>query len=190
MNFQAHPGVSAPRLRQAWQLHRGEVAVCGGVFGALSLIGAVLAVVWWWWAPQLDVVVSSRGVLINVDQPEQYITSDGRFGFIVALTGVVTGLAVWFIRRFRGWSLLLALALGALAGSWVMWQLGEEIGATNVESIVSAMTLGDRGHIPIVELNSLGLLFLQPLLAVLTYVVCVSWSSTPDLRPTAPGENV
>ncbi len=172
------------RLRQAWRQRRGVMVAAGVLVAVLTVVGAGLAVLWWWWGPQLDIIASPRGALVANEQPEEYISSDGRFGLIVGVTGVVAGLAAWLARRFRGPELLLALALGAFAGSLVMWQLGEEIGTVHGQDIVDAMVMGESGQVPIVELHATGLLFLQPLLAVLTYVVCVSWSSTPDLRST------
>ncbi len=171
-------------MKLRWHRWRGEVLASGAVIGALTVLGAVLAVLWWQVAPQLDIVASPRGALIAQEQPEEYISSDGRFGLIVGVAGIVAGLAGWLVRRFRGPHVLIALALGALAGSWVMWQVGEEIGTVHGRDIVSVLAAGERDQVPIVELHALGLLFLQPLLAVVTYVVCVSWSSTPELRPT------
>jgi hypothetical protein len=182
---------SRARQWQIWQRRRNEVIAAGVLIAVLAAVGVGLSLLWWWWAPQVDIVASPRGALVANEQPEEYISSDGRFGLIVAVAGIAAGLAVWLVRRFRGPVLLVALALGTFAGSWVMWQLGEEIGAVHGRDIAAALAMGEHARAPVVQLHSMGLLFLQPLLAVLTYVVCVSWSSTPDLRspPVAPEQS-
>jgi hypothetical protein len=170
------------RFRRKLRKHRNELLGYLTVTLIVGMLGIGLGLIWWWWAPKLALLISPRGALITKDQPEEFIASDGRFAIIAGVAGVVLGLAAWFLRRWRGPGMVLALGVGSFASSWVMWKLGEEVGRVNGRDLISAASMGQRVSVPIVDLRSTGLLCLQSLLIVLTYIVCTSWSKSPDLR--------
>ena len=163
----------------AW---RGELVAAVLVVAGMAAFGAALSLVWWWCAPTATLLTDPRGALFTDEQPEQFIASDSRFGLIASIAGIVAGLVVWFLRRWRGPVLLVALALGALLGSWLMRELGEELGQVMGRDALAGVGLGEHIDIAIVDLHATGLLFAQPLFAVMAYVMCASWSASPDLR--------
>ncbi len=174
---------SGERVRLLLRTYRTELLSGGGVIAGSAVLGAALGLLWWFWAPRLELIASPHGALLVDEEPEEFISSDGRFALIVAVAGLVVGFTMWFWRSKRGPVLLVSLALGGLASSVVMWQLGEEAARVNGRDLISKVELGSSVSVPIVQLHATGLLFLQALLAVVTYVVCASWSREPELRP-------
>lgn len=161
---------------------RGELVAAVLVIAGMAAFGAALSLVWWQLAPTATLLTDPRGALFTDEQPEQFIASDSRFGLIASIAGIVAGVTVWFLRRWRGPVLLVALALGALLGSWLMRELGEELGQVMGRDALAGVGLGEHIDIAIVDLHATGLLFAQPLFAVMAYVMCASWSASPDLR--------
>ena len=81
----------------------------------------------------------------------------------------------------RGPILLLGLAIGCLGAAFVSWKTGTWWGKDDYDSLLQYAAPGRQFPMP-VKLDAKGLLFLEPLTAVLGYVVVAAWSRFPDLK--------
>ena len=162
-----------------WPPTRPEWTAALGVVAVLALLGALLAPLWEQLAPRLAFRVDQPGrALPVVPEAEEYVAADARFVLLTLAAGVVVGLACWFLRSSRGPLVLLALAVGGLLGAVVTWRLGlwfgpgfrpeelQEVGRT----VYQPLTLRARAA-----------LVVEPVAAVVVYLLAVGFSSRNDL---------
>ncbi|MFJ8543205.1 AAA family ATPase [Streptomyces sp. NPDC093586] len=99
---------------------------------AVALSGALLGVLWWWLAPSVplvgDVVDGSWVVYLKDSEGEQAVGVDGTFMLLALGFGVLSGLAVFLLRRRGGVPLVVALGVGAFLGSLLAWRVGVWLG--------------------------------------------------------------
>lgn len=159
----------------------GDVLAALAVAAGVAALGVPLGWLWSVLAPRVEVVVGPLGPDLADYQTEAFIGADGTFAGIGAGTGVLLGAAGWLLlRRRRGPLLALGLVAGALAGAWVAMRTGELVGAGSYERLLAAATDGDTLRRP-VEVRATGVLLVQAVSAILTYVVVAGWSRHPDL---------
>ncbi|OIV38376.1 hypothetical protein BIV57_06070 [Mangrovactinospora gilvigrisea] len=90
-----------------------------------AVLGVAAAGFWLWLAPRVPLVATSDHLVYMQDaEGEQTVGQDGVFVLVTAAFGLLCGAAVVAWKRRGGVALVLALALGGVAGAVVCWQLG------------------------------------------------------------------
>jgi hypothetical protein len=157
------------------------------VIVVLALLGVVLGFVWSAWSgPQQRAYVIGPGKLYPFDEVETMAAADGRYLVLVAVAGIVAGVAAWgALRAHRGPLVAAALAAGGLAGAALTWWIGYLSGGGTYDGRTGSII----AHLPL-SLRMHGLLFLEPALALLGYGLLAAFAVRDDLgRPEAPGSS-
>jgi LPXTG-motif cell wall-anchored protein len=148
----------------------------------LALAGLPAGVLWWLLAPRADYRITADGpVALGNPSEELFVADDSVFVLVLAGFGLLAGAAVWWLRRRRGVTILLALAVGMLLTGVVAWQLGEILGAGP-----SQADLADVGRTVTTSLtmSSLPGLAFGPFTAVVVYLVGVLYVADDGLDRT------
>jgi hypothetical protein len=156
------------------------------------LAAAVLAVViaatgvgtgalWSWLGPHVPVLMTQNGPILAEYYGESSFGQQATFGGLALAVGVLAGPLAYLLRRRRGPIVLLGLAVGCLAAAWISWKVGVWVGRGEYESLLQHAAPGREFSMP-VELDAHGMLFIEPLVAVLGYVLVAAWSRYPDLK--------
>jgi hypothetical protein len=178
-----------PVAAQLWRTARPVLAIVV----AVTALGTPFGLLWTAFAPDVPVVVTARGPVYGVAQPEQVIAADGWFAILALPVGLVAAVGVWLLARAaRGAVGLFAVTLGAVGTGLLAWWVGRQIGLADYESTVAAAEAGARLDQPpdlaVVELGwwpprVLGVLLVPALAAAATYTMLAAWSRFPNLRP-------
>ncbi len=171
-----------------------DAAVALAVALVVAALGAPLALLWAAIGPHAEIVRVEGGPTLDDYNTEAFVGGDVTFGAIAVGMGVVIGAGAWMLRRWRGPAVVVALAVGSIAGAWITWKLGQRIGLAEYRELLDTAQVGDEFEQP-VKLRAHGLLYLQATVAVIVYVVNAAWSHRPDLgagqrhpgAPTSPG---
>ena len=152
----------------------------------LVLAGIPAGLLWWQLAPREDYRVLADGVeALGDTSPELFAADDGVFVLVMAALGLIAGIAGWLLRRRRGVTMLVALAVGTGLAGVLAWQLGELLGPGPTQEDLAEVgaTVTTR-----LELASMPALTVGPFVAVLVYVIATLLASGEDLgrTPDAP----
>ncbi|MGY2128059.1 DUF2567 domain-containing protein [Blastococcus sp. SYSU DS0617] len=185
------PGQIRPAVSDRW-LARQELRadLRPAVLLALALAGAGVpaGLLWWVLAPRADFRITADGpVVIGSPSLELLVADDAIFVLVMAVVGLLAGLAAWPLRRHRGVTILGALAVGATASGAVAWLVGEMLGEGPTEAELSevgrVVTTG-------LDLGATAALAVAPFVAVLVYVLGVIVNADEGLgrtdAPSAP----
>ncbi|MGC4895913.1 DUF2567 domain-containing protein [Micromonospora sp. DT31] len=166
-----------------------------GVAALLTLLGVPLGLLWAWLAPETPVRQTANGAVYTTPQPEQPIAADGWFSLLTFAFGVLAAVALWvLLRRWRGPTVLLGGALGALGAAVVAWQVGRRIGLSTFQRLLETAPPGAAFTKP-VDLRAGGVdwygllpvphgsLLLAAFGTAVTYTLLAGWSRWPSLRP-------
>jgi hypothetical protein len=163
-----------------------DLGPAGLVVLALALLGVPLGLLWTAVAPHASVLVTPEGAVFADHRPEVFVGADGTLGAIGIGAGFVVGAAVFLWRRQRGPWMAIGVALGSLAGAAVAWKVGHQIGLSSYNRLLEQAPAGRAFDRP-VDLKAGGILFVQPIVAVIVYVLAAGWSRFGDLgRVPAP----
>ena len=135
----------------------------------LTVAGVPAGLAWWGLAPRADFRITDAGPEpVGTPSGELLIADDAVFVLVLAVVGLIAGLAAWRVRRRRGVATVVALAAGAVATSVVAWQVGELLGTGPTEA-----QIGDVGAVVTTSLTlgSPPAIAVAPFTAVLVYVV-------------------
>ncbi len=138
---------------------------------ALALIGVPAGLVWWALAPRAEFRITADGpVVVGSPSAELLVADDAIFILVMAVIGLLAGLAAWPLRRHRGVTLLAGLAVGATAAGAIAWLVGELLGEGPTEA-----QLSDVGGVVTtgLDLGATAALAVAPFLAVLIYLIGV-----------------
>jgi hypothetical protein len=174
-----------PSFRAAFSLR--DVRSAARVALVIALLGVPLGLLWAVVSPHAPVVITRDGAVLADYRQEVFVGADGTFALIGLLTGVVVGAAVYLWRRARGPWMALGVALGSLAGGYVAWKTGHQVGLDEFRRLVEEGRNGQRFVRP-VDLRAKGVLFVQPLVAVIVYVLAAGWSRFDDLGRVDAGD--
>jgi hypothetical protein len=152
---------------------------------AAALVGVPMGAIWAALGPHASVVVTGEGAVIADHRQEAFIGADATFAGIAVVGGLVLGIAVYLWRRRRGPWMAIGVAVGALAGSYLAAKVGHQIGLSAYQRMLAREPGGPPFDRP-VTLAARGALFLQPLVAVIVYVLAAGWSRFADLGRVAP----
>jgi hypothetical protein len=149
------------------------------VIVALAVVGAAVAPLWVHLAPRLAFRVDQPGrALPVIPEAEEYIAADGRFVIITLIIGVLAALVCWLVKRSRGPWTVLALAVGGLLGAIVTWRLGMSLGTGYKPA--DLQVVGKIIYQPL-TLRAKSALVVEPVAAVIGYLLAVGFSSRNDL---------
>lgn len=149
----------------------------------LSLVGLLGVPLGWLWsrlAPPERVRVYTDGQLVPLQLESWHRFDDlALFAMLGLAAGVVTAVAVWFVRSRRGPVVMLAAVAGALLAAWLGTVLGTAF-ANGVYSLAAAPKLGDVIEVA-PRLESGFVLVAQPLATAVVYGLLAGWNGREDL---------
>jgi hypothetical protein len=160
----------------------------GGLLALLvAASGVPLGLLWAAVGPRASVMLTSDGAVLAEHSQEAFVGADGTFAAIGLGAGFVAGAAAYLWRRGRGPWTAIGLAAGSLAGAWVAWKVGHQVGLSAYQRLLESEPAGQEFERP-VDLRAHGALFVEPIVAVIVYVLAAGWSRFGDLgRVTSPG---
>lgn len=161
---------------------RADVVPALGVLCVVAVLGLPLGALWSWLAPAEFVVRSARaatpgGVLPFVGQTEHRFDDMATFVLLGLAAGVLTGAALWLLRRRRGPLVLLAAVLGSLVAAWFAMRVGLWLGAARYPDLAS--TGAPFGRAPVLE--SGWVIVTQPFGVAVTYCITTAWNGADNL---------
>jgi uncharacterized protein DUF2567 len=161
---------------------RADVVPAWGVLCAVAVLGLPLGALWSWLAPTEFVVRSALvaapgGVLPFAGQTEHRFDDMAIFVLLGLATGVLTGAALWLLRRRRGPLVLLAAVLGSLIAAWLAMRIGLWLVAARYPDLASTGAPFPRPPV----LESAWVIITQPFGVAVTYCITTAWSGTDDL---------
>ena len=145
--------------------------------------GLITGALWAWIGPHVPVLMTSSGPILAEYYGESAFGSQVTFGALGLGIGTLLGPITYLLRRRRGPIVLVGLALGCLAAAWISWKVGAWVGRDHYKDLLQHAAAGRKFPMP-VKLDATGLIFLEPLMAVLGYVVVAAWSRSADLGIT------
>ena len=151
---------------------------------ALAGSGVPAGLVWWALAPRADFRITEEGPqVIGSPSGELLVADDAVFVLVLAVVGLLGGIAAWLLRRHRGVVLVAGTAVGATAAGAVAWLLGERLGdgpsEAELAEVGGTVTTG-------LELGATAALAVAPFVAVLVYLIGVIINADDGLgRPDA-----
>lgn len=165
-----------------------QLKAAAAVVVALSVLGAVLGLIWAAWSPPgpLGAVLSAG---IQADESEAFVAGDGRFALIVAIVGLAAGFAAWYlprIRRARGPYVAIGLALGGVCGAALTEWIGYLVRGEGTHFHCNSETGTCISHLPL-TVHMHALLLVEAVLAVLVYSLFVAFAVEDDLGRPDPG---
>jgi hypothetical protein len=158
------------------------------LIAALALAGLPVGLLWWWLAPRADFRVTAAGPIPIGNPPsELLIADDAVLALVLAGVGLLAGATAWLLRRRRGVTTVVALALGTVATGGVAWWLGELLGPGPTRAELT--DVGGRVTTAL-SLGSLPVLAVAPFTALLVYFFAVLYTHDEGLgRETAVDES-
>ncbi|MDI3389742.1 hypothetical protein QIS99_26655 [Streptomyces sp. B-S-A8] len=174
-----------------------ELTEAASVAVVLTVLGALLGLLWGQLAPRVPLVADDKAVFLKEIEGEQAIGADGTFILFALGFGLVSAVAVFLWRRRGGLPLVVGLALGALLASVVAWRLGLLIGpGDDVVARAKEAGPGVAFDAPL-KLSSLGALLAWPIAALAVHLGLTALFGPRDPEfadgpyhawPTEPGE--
>ncbi|MFF5102444.1 AAA family ATPase [Streptomyces sp. NPDC000134] len=154
---------------------------------AVTVLGVLLGVLWWRLAPSVplvgDVVDKSWVVYLKDSEGEQAIGVDSTFTLLALALGLLSGLAVFLLRRRGGVPSVVALGVGGLLGSLLAWRLGVWLGPAE-DVIAHAREVGRGTTFPApLKLGAKGALLAWPIAALLVHLGLTSLFGPRDPEP-------
>lgn len=143
---------------------------------ALAVVGVLAGVVWKFWTVKTHGYDIGSNIIIP-DETEGWIGGDAHFGIITGLIGLIAGPLAWRLRRSRGATMAVALAVGGVLGSLIAAGVGHLIGGGN-HTVEKNTNFVDR--LPL-SVHTHGLLVVQAVLALATYLVATLFTARDDL---------
>jgi hypothetical protein len=174
-----------PPTHYPWLRPRPKVVIKKDLLPAvmvLSLIPLAGMGVGWLWSrlapPQRFVILDGRQVPLPVESYHRF-DDLAVFAMLGLAAGVVTGVAVWFLRERRGPVMMIAAVLGAAIGAWLATRLGVSW-AEGHYPIGGTPKIGDI-VVKAPQLESGWGIITWPLATAITYGVFAAWNGMDDL---------
>ncbi|WP_449224283.1 DUF2567 domain-containing protein [Amycolatopsis pigmentata] len=150
------------------------------VLSIVGLLGIPLGWLWSRLAPPQRVLVRDGNQFIPLQLESWHRFDDLAISGLLGLAaGVCVGVAVWLLRERRGPVIMIGAVLGGLLGAWLATRVGVAFanshyaisGAPRVNSVIE--------QAPVIE--SIWVIFTQPLATALVYGLLAGWNSRDDL---------
>ncbi len=150
-----------------------------GVLGVVAVLGLPLGVLWSWLAPAEFVAhaAATGAVLPFVGQDEHRFDDMATFVLLGLALGVLTGAALWLLRRRRGPLVLLAAVAGSLVAGWLAMRTGLWLAAVRYPDLASTGAPFPRPPV----LESAWVIVTQPFGVAVTYCITTAWNAHDDL---------
>ncbi len=164
---------------QGLRVSRSEIQTAIAVAVFLVLLGVPAGLIWSRFAPRREFRVVDGGFQALEPESEALIGADAWLMIITGVLGLLAGLLVWRLVRARGVATLIGLSLGMVGMSVLAWQIGEWLGAGS-----TAQEQAQLGSIviPALQLRAIPALVVGAFLAILVYLVMVSFVRRDDLQ--------
>lgn len=176
-----------PRRRSNRAAPGAELVAALTTLVTLGVLGVAIAPIWAALSPRVRIIITPAGPDLVQYANSDFFAGDGTFLVIGIVAGLVSGVAAWLIaRRWRGPLILVGLALGALLGALIAWQVGRQIGLPHYHQLLHSTDVGRRFDKP-VDLRSKAALLAQPFAATLAYVFLTARVGRPDLGRSRRG---
>jgi hypothetical protein len=163
-----------------------ELKMAAILIVVLALVGLLVGLIWAHVAPRaLYTVVDVKHQLAEQNNPESeaQVGTDGWFALIGAGVGLVTGFLAWQVRAARGAFIMVALAAASLLSAVIAWRFGLWVGRhpthAQLQPIFEKLHNTFR---PAITMRAKGVLFFQPVGAVLAAVLCAAFTGDTSLR--------
>jgi len=213
------PSPSDPPLPYPYQQDLGfepAVARRRRISSILVPLGAVIVIAALGWpvgqlwsalSPRVAALKIESGVVYAIPEPEEAVAGDGWFLLIGMGVGIAVAVVAWLaLRRWRGPWMLAALVVGSLAGAWLAWHTGIQVGMDAYLRWRETGAVGTQWRIPLALrvtdlkkdspwsvaggkepwLRVNGVLAAQALAAAFVYTCCAGWSRFASLRGPDP----
>ena len=174
-----YPGFAPPRPRPRVVV-KADLVPAISVLSLISLFGLVVGWLWSLLAPPLRQVIAADGKPANLVAESYHRFDDLVVFMLLGLgAGLVTGVAVWFLRERRGPVIMIAAVLGALVGAWLAMQVGESF-AQGRFAVPTGLKVRDLiADAP--RLESMWAILAWPTTTALAYGVLSAWNGLDDL---------
>lgn len=150
------------------------------ILSTVSLFGLVIGWLWSRLAPPIRQVITPEGTPANLID-ESYHSFDALviFMLLCLAAGLVTGVAVWYLRERRGPVVMLAAVIGGGIAGWLAQLLGTTWAAARwpVPTSVEALDIVDKAP----ELVTVWGILAWPMMTALAYGVLATVNSRDDL---------
>jgi uncharacterized protein DUF2567 len=159
---------------------KADLLPAWSVLSTVSLLG--LAVGWLWsrLAPPQRMVITQDGTPVPLPA-ESYHRADGLVLFVMLglAAGLLTGLAVWFLRERRGPVVMIGAMIGSALGGWLATQVGTSWadGRFPIGAHLKAYDVILQAP----QLESKWVLVAWPMVTALVYGVLAAWNAMDDL---------
>jgi hypothetical protein len=170
-----------PEPSRSWQC---DARVGAAVLGLVTAAGLLAAVVWWALAPTPTFHVVQGGIVLAQPEGSAWVAAEGWFAVVAAVFGIASAAVAYRWTRRSGVAVVVALALGGLLASLVMWRVGSWLGPDPVAVQVKGARPTDALHLPL-ELRAKGVLLIWSLVSVVVSFGLVAGFDQPE-RPPAP----
>ncbi|WP_031089934.1 DUF2567 domain-containing protein [Streptomyces sp. NRRL WC-3549] len=145
----------------------------------LTAAGLVLGLLWLWLAPRVPLVSDDTAVYLKDSEGEEAVGADGTFVLLALGLGLVSAVAVFFLRRRGGIPLVVGLALGGVLGSLLAWGVGTWLGPTSdVVAHAKEVGKGVTFDAPL-ELHAVGAAVLAWPIAAMVVHLLLTWVFGP-----------
>ncbi|MGI5351855.1 hypothetical protein ACQEU8_27260 [Streptomyces sp. CA-250714] len=159
-----------------------DAAVCAV---AVAVVGVLMGLLWLWLAPRVPMYAYGKIAVPKHPEGEEAIGAEGVFTLLGLAFGVVTGLAVFLLRRKGGVGLVVGLGVGGVLGSLLAWRAGVLFGPeTDLSAAAQAAGKGATFDAPL-ELHAYGVLLAWPFAAVLVHLLVTALFGPRDDAPGA-----
>lgn len=172
----------APQRRHAPAFTPADLAGAVSIASLIALLGLPMGWLWSRLAPAQLSVVQADGSATALPTESQHRFDDvATFVLLGAVTGLLVGLGLWFLRRRRGPLALVGLVAGSLVAAWVASRTGLSFADGRYREAIEQATAGSV--VPVAPRLDTGwvVLMVQPLLAVIAYGTAVAANGLEDL---------
>lgn len=152
------------------------------VLCAVTVLGLPLGALWSRLAPPEFVARSDRaptpgGVLPFVGQSEHRFDAMATFLLLGLAAGLLTGAALWLLRRQRGPLILIVAVIGSLIAAWLAMRTGLWLATARYPDLASSAAPFPRAPV----LESGWVVVAQPFGVVIAYSLTTAWNGHDDL---------
>jgi hypothetical protein len=161
----------------AWR----DLMWAGVVAGVLIVLGVPVGFLWAAVAPHATAAQTADGAVYTGFNNEVFIAADGILGGMGVVIGILAAIGAYLWLSRRGPWMPVALLAGGALGSLLASYIGHQVGLSTFNRLVVSGHIGVQFAVP-VTVKATGVLLLEPLAAVLVYVVTAGWSKFGDLR--------
>lgn len=149
----------------------------------LTVLGAVLGLLWLWLAPRVPLISNGSAVFLQNPEGEEAIGAEGTFVLLSLALGALAGAGVFWLRRRGGVGLVVGIALGGFLGALLAWRFGVWFGPTG--DLVAHAREAGKGEVfdaPL-KLEAKGVLCVFPFAALLVHLLVMAIFGESDPEP-------